>query len=78
VISPQISLKPPSPQETEHKKREKERKIKKRKKKKKEKRKAPRVSSNKWEFNILIGEKQFNFKIPFSYDFIFSPSIIPF
>jgi hypothetical protein len=29
----------------------------KRKKKKRKKRKAPRVSSNKWEVNILRGEK---------------------
>jgi hypothetical protein len=40
--------------------------LKKRKKKKKEKRgrkrKAPTVSSNKGEVNILRGEKHFNFK----------------
>jgi hypothetical protein len=36
------------------------------KKRKKEKeRKAPRVSSNKGEVNILIREKHFNFKNPF-------------
>jgi hypothetical protein len=29
------------------------------------KRKAPKVSSNKWEVNILRGEICFNFKIPF-------------
>jgi hypothetical protein len=47
-------------------------------KKKERKKKAPRVSSNKGEVNILSGEKQFNFKNPFWCDFIFSPSIIPF
>jgi hypothetical protein len=41
-------------------------------------RKAPRVSSNKGEVNILRGEKYFNFKNPFRCDSIFSPSIIPF
>jgi predicted ribosome quality control (RQC) complex YloA/Tae2 family protein len=41
-FSPQISLKPPSPQETEHRKKEK-----KKKRKKKKEKKAPRVSSNK-------------------------------
>jgi hypothetical protein len=56
--------------------------LKKRKKKKKEKgksgrkRKAPRVSSNKGEVNILRGEKYFNFKNLFYV--IFSPFIIPF
>jgi hypothetical protein len=53
---------PPSPQETEHKKEEREKVLKKRKKKRGRKRKAPRVSSNKWEVNILRGEKHFNFK----------------
>jgi hypothetical protein len=57
-FSPQISSKPPSPQETEPKK-------------------APRISSNKREVNILRGEKHFNFKNSFWWDFIFSPSIIP-
>jgi hypothetical protein len=33
---------------------------------KKRGRKAPRVSSNKEEVNILRGEKHFNFKTPFS------------
>jgi hypothetical protein len=42
------------------------------------KRKAPKVSSNKWEVNILRGERHFNLKIPFQCDPIFSPSIIPF
>jgi hypothetical protein len=46
--------------------------------KKKRKKKAPRVSSNKGEVNILRGEKHFNFKNPFQCDSIFSPSIIPF
>jgi hypothetical protein len=41
-------------------------------------RKTPRVSSNKGKFNILRGEKHFNFKNPFRCDSIFSPSIIPF
>jgi hypothetical protein len=56
-------------------------KKKKREKKKKERgreRKAPRVSSNKGEVNILRGEKHFNFKYPFRCDSIFSPSNIPF
>jgi hypothetical protein len=52
------------------------------KKKKREKRgierKAPRVSSNKGEVNILRGKKYFNIKNPFRCDSIFSPSIIPF
>jgi hypothetical protein len=61
---------PPSPQETEHKKREG--KLIEKKEKRGRKRKAPRVSSNKGEVNILRGEKYFNFKnilfdvIPFS------------
>jgi hypothetical protein len=33
--------------------------------KKRKERKAPRVSSNKGEVNILRGEKHFNFKNPF-------------
>jgi hypothetical protein len=59
----------PSPQETEYKKKEEREKI---LKKRGRKRKAPKVSSNKGEVNILIGEKHFNFKnilfdvIPFS------------
>jgi hypothetical protein len=40
------------------------------------KRKAPRVFLNKWEVNILRGEKHFNFKNPFLCDSIFK--IIPF
>jgi hypothetical protein len=67
-FSPQISSKPPSPQEREH-----------RKKRKKEKRKkAPTVPQIKEEVNILRGVKHFNYKDPFSCDSIFSPSIIPF
>jgi hypothetical protein len=54
-----------TPQETEQKKRGRERK-------------APRVSSNKGEVNILRAEQHFDFKNPFWCDFIFSPSIIPF
>jgi hypothetical protein len=45
---------------------------------KKRERKAPRVSSNKGEVNILRGERHFNFKNPFRCDRIFSPSIVPF
>jgi hypothetical protein len=41
------------------------------KEKKGRERKAPRVSSNKWQVNILRGEKHFNFKNPFWCDFIF-------
>jgi hypothetical protein len=48
------------------------------KRKKKRKRKAPKVSSNKGEVNILRGEIRFNFKNPLQCDPIFSPSIIPF
>jgi hypothetical protein len=47
------------------------------KKREKEKR-APKVSSNKGEVNILRGERHFNFKNPFRCDLIFSPSSIPF
>jgi hypothetical protein len=39
--------------------------LKKEKKRRGRKRKAPRVSSNKGEVNILRGEKHFNFKIFF-------------
>jgi hypothetical protein len=58
--------KPPSTQETKHRKRERE-SIEKKKKTKKDKgkrgrKKTPRVSSNKGEVNILRGEKHFNFK----------------
>jgi hypothetical protein len=42
------------------------------------KRKAPKVSSNEGEVNILRGEIRFNLKNPFQCDPIFSPSIIPF
>jgi hypothetical protein len=51
-----------TPQETEQKKKKSGRK-----------RKAPRVSSNKREVNILRGEKHFNFKNPFRCDSIFTP-----
>jgi hypothetical protein len=54
---PQISSKPLSPQETELKERERERER---------KIKAPKVSSNKGEVNILRGERHFNFKKSFS------------
>jgi hypothetical protein len=67
LFSPQISSKPPSPHETEQKKENRGRE-----------RKSPRVSSNNGEVNILRGERRFNFKIPFPYDPIFSPFIIPF
>jgi hypothetical protein len=70
---PQISSKPPSPQETEHKKERKRKK-----KEKEEEKEKLQESSNKWEVNILRGEKHFNFKNPFWCDSIFSPSIIPF
>jgi hypothetical protein len=46
--------------------------------KKQKMRKAPKVSSNKGEVNILRGERHFNFKNPFRCDLIFSPSIISF
>jgi hypothetical protein len=63
VIFSQISSKPPSPEETKHRKK---------RKKRGRERKAPRVTSNKGEVYILRGEKHFNFKnilfnvIPFS------------
>jgi hypothetical protein len=47
-------------------------------KKRGRKRKAPKVSSNKGEANILRGERHFNLKNSFRCDPIFSPSIIPF
>jgi hypothetical protein len=64
-----------NPQETEHrKKREKtywkKRKIKKRRVRK---RKAPKVSWNKGEVNIVRGEKYFNFEIFFLMWFHFLP-----
>jgi hypothetical protein len=43
-----------------------------------QKKRAPKVSSNKGEVNILRGEGHFNFKNSFRCDLIFSPSIIPF
>jgi hypothetical protein len=73
-FSPQISSKPPSPQEKEHRKREK--------KKKKEKGKREKMLQEspqiKVEANILRAEKHFNFKSPFWCNYIFSPSIMPF
>jgi hypothetical protein len=60
------------------KKREKlfkKKKKEKEKRKKEKERKAPRVSSNKEEVNILREEKRFNFKNIFYV--IFSPFIIP-
>jgi hypothetical protein len=64
VISPQISSKPPSPQETEHRKK-REKKYWKREKKemeKEEEKEKLQESSNKGEVNILRAEKHFNFK----------------
>jgi hypothetical protein len=55
-FSPQISSKPSSPQETEHRKKKKRRK---RKKKRKKLQESPQI---KGEVNILRGEKYFNFK----------------
>jgi hypothetical protein len=75
-FSPQISSKPPSPQETEQKEKIIEKREKRKNRKRERKRKAPRVSSNKGEVNILREEKHFNFKNPFWCDSIFSPSII--
>jgi hypothetical protein len=64
-----MSLKPPSPQETEHYKKG-------RKKKKKEK--LQESLQIKGEVNILMGEKHFNFKNLSCCASIFSPSIILF
>jgi hypothetical protein len=63
-FSPQISSKPLSPQEMEHRKNEKRKKT-----------PPPQI---KGEVNILRGEKHFNFKDLFLCDSIFSPSIILF
>jgi hypothetical protein len=52
-----------NPQEASIEKKKKERKRK--RKKRGRKRKAPRVSYNKGEINILRGEKHSNFKILF-------------
>jgi hypothetical protein len=62
----------------EHRKKERKsiEKKKKEKKERKRKRKAPRVSANKGEVNILREEKYFNFKNLFYV--IFSPFVIPF
>jgi hypothetical protein len=62
-FSPQISSPPPCPQEMEHWK----------KRKSGRKRKAPRVSSNKAEVNILRREKHLTSKIPFLMWFHFLP-----
>jgi hypothetical protein len=64
-FSPQIPSKPPSPQEMEQKEKSIEKEKKERKRKRRRKTKAPRVSSNKGEVNILRGEKHFNLKNPF-------------
>jgi hypothetical protein len=60
----QISSKPSSPQETELRKKGEKywKKKKKEKQKRGRKRKAPWVSSNKGDVNIIRGEKHFNFK----------------
>jgi hypothetical protein len=79
VFSPLISSKPPSPQETDHRKREREKEEEKVLiKKEKKERKLQESLQIKGEVNILRGEKHFNFKNYFLYDSIFSPSIIPF
>jgi hypothetical protein len=67
IFSSNIIETPKSSRDGAEKERERERK-----------RKAPKVSSNKGEVNILRGEIYFNFKNPFQCDPIFSPSIIPF
>jgi hypothetical protein len=59
-FSPQISSKPPSPQEMEHLKKETKRKL-------------QESLQIKGEVNILRGEKHFNFKNSFACDSIFSP-----
>jgi hypothetical protein len=51
-------------QETEHRKKERKH-IEEKEKKEEGEKKAPRVSSNKGEVNILSGEKYFNIKIFF-------------
>jgi hypothetical protein len=66
-FSPQISSKPPGPQEMEREK-----------KGEKEKEKLQESLQIKVEVNILRGEKHFNFKNYFWCDSIFSLSIIPF
>jgi hypothetical protein len=68
---PQISSKPPSPQETEHRKKEE-------KEEKGKEKKLQEYPQIKGEVNILRGEKHFMFKEPFWCDSIFSSSIIPF
>jgi hypothetical protein len=64
---------PPNPQETEHKKEREKKLLKKRKKKRGRKRKAPRVSSDKGELNILRGKNTSTSKISFLMCFHFLP-----
>jgi hypothetical protein len=72
-------IKPPRRWSIEKRKKERENVLKKENKKKEEEKKAPRVSSNKGEVNILRREKHFNFKIYFLMWFHFlPPPIIPF
>jgi hypothetical protein len=61
-------IKTPSPQEVGLNKKGEE---------KRRKKKAPKISPNKGEVNILRGERHFNFKNSVRRDLIFSPSIIP-
>jgi hypothetical protein len=72
VISSSNIIKTPKSSRDRGKEKEK------REKKRGRERKAPRVSSNKGEINILRGEKHFKFKNHFRCDFILSPSIILF
>jgi hypothetical protein len=76
--SPEISSRPPKSLRYGAQKNRERKVLKKRKKEKewKRKRKAPKVSSNKGEVNILRGGKHFNFKNLFY--MIFSPFTIPF
>jgi hypothetical protein len=71
-FSPQISLKPLKFSRDGAEKR-RERKIIEKRRKRRRKRKAPRVSLNKREVNILIGEKYFNFKNILFDVILFSP-----
>jgi hypothetical protein len=67
-FSPQISSKPPSPQELKHRKKEEKGKRK----------KAPRVSSNKRGSQYFERRKILQLQRSFLCDSIFSPSVIPF
>jgi hypothetical protein len=67
-FSPQISSKPSSSQDMEHRKKEGKGKRK----------KAPRVSSNKRGSKYFKRRKTLQLQRSFLCDFIFSPSIIPF